>query len=50
MSERPRCRREDNIERDFKELGREVLDWIDLVCDRNSLWTVVNAVIDVRGP
>jgi hypothetical protein len=45
-----RGRKEDNIEMNFKELGREVLDWIELIWGRDRLWTVVNAVIVLRVP
>jgi hypothetical protein len=33
---RPRCRWEDNIEMDLRELGMGVMDWIDLAQDRNQ--------------
>jgi hypothetical protein len=32
---RPRCRWEDNIKIDLKEVGREGLDWIDMAQDRD---------------
>jgi len=31
---RPRCRWEANIKLDLQEIGRDVMDWIDLTHDR----------------
>jgi len=31
---RPRCRWEANIKLDLQEMGRDVMDWIDLAQDR----------------
>ena len=33
---RPRCRWEDNIKMDLKEVGCRGMDWIDLTQDRDS--------------
>jgi hypothetical protein len=32
---RPRCRSVDNIKMDLREIGWDVMDWIDLAQDRN---------------
>jgi hypothetical protein len=32
----PRSTREDNIKKDLKEIGREVLDWIRLAQDKDN--------------
>jgi hypothetical protein len=33
---RPRCRWEDNIRMDFREMGWEGVDWVHLAQDRNQ--------------
>jgi len=43
---RPRCRWEDNIKMDVKELGREGLGWIDLVEGRNKWWAAMNMAMN----
>jgi hypothetical protein len=48
--ERPRRRWEDNIRMDFRETGREGVDWIHLTKDRDQWWTVVNTVMNIRVP
>jgi hypothetical protein len=48
--ERPRPRWEDNIKMDLKEVGREGMDWIELVQDRDNWPALVNAVINHRVP
>jgi hypothetical protein len=47
---RPRLRWEDNIKMDLQEVGRGVLDWIDLVQDRERWRALVNAVMNLRVP
>jgi hypothetical protein len=47
---RPRRRWEGNIEIDLQELGGEVMEWIELVHDRDRWQTLVNAVINLRAP
>jgi len=46
----PRLRWEDNIEVYFKDVGWEVMDWIDLVRDRNKWRDLVTAVMNIRFP
>jgi hypothetical protein len=43
---RPRHRWEDNIKMDFQEVGG--MDWIDGAQDRDRLWALVNAVMNLR--
>jgi len=33
---------------DLQELGREGMDWIELVQDRDRWWTLVNVVMNIR--
>jgi hypothetical protein len=47
---RPRCRWEDDIKMDFREIGWGGMDWIDLAQDRNQLRALVNTVINLRVP
>ena len=47
---RPRRRWEDNIKMDLKEVGCEVIDWIDLPQAKDRWWTLVNVVISLRVP
>jgi len=35
---------------DLKEIGWESVDWNDLAKDRNTLWTVFNAVMNLWVP
>jgi len=44
--ERPRCRREDNIKMDVKELGQEGLGWIHLAEGRNKWWAAINMAMN----
>jgi hypothetical protein len=47
---RPRCRREDNIKMDLKEIGCEFMDWIELAQDRDMWQALVNAVMNLWVP
>jgi hypothetical protein len=47
-SGRPRLSWEDNIRMDFKEVGFEVVGWIDIDQNRDKVWDVVNAVMNLR--
>jgi hypothetical protein len=47
--EGPKCRREDNIKMDLREVGEDA-DWIDLAQDRDRGRTLVNAVMNLRDP
>jgi hypothetical protein len=48
--ERPRHRWEDNIKMDHQEVRCGSMDLIDLAQDRDSWWTLVNAVMNFRVP
>jgi len=47
---RPRHRWEDNIKMDLQELGCGLMDWIEVVQDRDMWRALVNAVMKVRVP
>ena len=47
---RHRRRWEDNIKVDFQELGFGVMDWIDLVQERDRWRALVSAVMNLRVP
>jgi hypothetical protein len=47
-SGRPRLSWEDNVRTDFNEIGFEVVDWISMAQNRDKVWAVVNAVMNVR--
>jgi hypothetical protein len=47
---RPRRRLEDNIEMDLREVGRGVMDWIDLTQDMDMWRALVNALLNLRVP
>jgi len=47
---RPRRRLGDNIKEDLQEVGREVMDRIDLAQDRDRWRAVLKAVINFRVP
>jgi hypothetical protein len=47
---RPRCRWEDNIKVDLKEVEWRGMDWIDLAQNRDRWQALVNAVMDLRVP
>jgi hypothetical protein len=46
---RPRRREEDNIKMDFREIGWDGMDWIDLAQDRDHWRAVVNTVMNLLG-
>ena len=48
--ERPRCRWEDYIKMDLKEVECGGRDWIELAQDKNRWRTLVNAVMNLRVP
>jgi hypothetical protein len=45
---RPRCRREDNIKLDLREIGINGANWIQLAQDRVQWWAFVNTVMNLR--
>jgi hypothetical protein len=45
---RPRCRWEDGIIMDLREIGLGVVDWIRLAQDRDRWRAVVSAVMNLR--
>jgi hypothetical protein len=47
---RPRCRWEDNIKMDLREVGFGDVDWIHLAQDRDTWQAVVYTVINLRVP
>jgi hypothetical protein len=47
---RPRRSWEYNIRMDFREIGWEVSDWIHLIQDRDQWRSLVNTVMNLRGP
>jgi hypothetical protein len=47
---RPRCRWEDNIKIDLREIGFGDVDWISLAQDRDRWRALVNTVMDLRVP
>jgi hypothetical protein len=47
---RLRCRWEDNIKTDLREIGWEVMDPLHLAQDRDQWWAFVNTVINLRAP
>jgi hypothetical protein len=47
---RPRRRWEVNVRIDLPEIVCGSVDWIDLAQDRDSWWSVVNAVMNIRVP
>jgi hypothetical protein len=47
---RPRCRWAVNIEMDLREIGWGVMDWIDLVQDRDQWRALVNTVMNLQVP
>jgi hypothetical protein len=47
---RPRCKWEDNIKIELKEVGWKDVDWIDMAQDRDRWRALVNAVMNLRVP
>jgi hypothetical protein len=47
---RTRRRWDDNNEMDNQEVGFECMGWIELAQDRDRWRTLVNAVMNLRGP
>ncbi|KAJ4431300.1 hypothetical protein ANN_19897 [Periplaneta americana] len=47
---RPRCRWEDNIRMDLREVGYDDRDWIDLAQDRDQWQAYVRAAMNLRVP
>jgi hypothetical protein len=47
---RPRHRWVDNIKIDLREIGRDVMDWIDLAQNRGRWRALVNTVMNLRVP
>jgi hypothetical protein len=48
--ERPRCRREDNIKMDLREIGFVDVDWIHWAQDRDRWRALVSTVMNLRVP
>ena len=47
---RPRCRWEDNIRMDLKEIGINTRNWVDSAQDRDYWRALVNAALNLRVP
>jgi hypothetical protein len=47
---RPRRGRVDNIKMDFRKIGWDGMDWIDLAQDRDQWRALVRTVINFRVP
>jgi hypothetical protein len=47
---RPRCRWEDNIRTDLREIGLEGVVWINLVQDRDRWQALVKTVMNLLVP
>jgi hypothetical protein len=47
---RPRCRWMNNIKMNLREVGRDGMDWIDLVQDRDQWRALMNTVMNFRVP
>jgi hypothetical protein len=47
---RTRCRWLDNTKMHLREIGRSVVDWIDLAQDRDRWRVLVNTVMNTRFP
>ena len=47
---RPRCRWEDNIRMDLKEIGINTRNWIDSAQDRDYWRALANAALNLRVP
>jgi hypothetical protein len=48
--ERPRRRWVNNIKVDFREIGWDNMDWIDVAQDRDKWGAVANTVMNLRVP
>jgi hypothetical protein len=46
---RQRCRWVDNMKTDRREMGWDVMDWIDLAHDRSQWMALVNMVMNFQG-
>ena len=47
---RPRCRWEDNVKMDLREVGCDPRDWITLAEDRDQWWAYVRAIMNLWVP
>jgi hypothetical protein len=47
---RPRCRWDDNIKMDLREIGINGVNWIQLAQARVQWWAFVNMVMKLRVP
>jgi hypothetical protein len=47
---RPRCRKIDNIKMDHREIGWDVMDWIDVAQDKDQWRVLVSMLIKFRVP
>jgi hypothetical protein len=47
---RPRRRWVDNIKMDLREIGWDVVDWIDMAQERDQWRALVNKVLNLRVP
>jgi hypothetical protein len=47
---RLRCRWEDNIRMDLREMGWEGMDWMNLAQDTDKWQVLVNTVMNLRVP
>jgi len=47
---RHRCRWEDNIRIDLREIGWKGVDWIHLTQNRNKWWALVNMAMNLWVP
>jgi hypothetical protein len=48
--ERPKCRWEDNIKLDLREIGIDGANWIWLAQDRVQWWAFVSTLMNLRVP
>ena len=46
----PRCKWQDNIKTDHKEVGCENMDWTNLDQNGGKWWTVVSTTMKIRAP
>jgi hypothetical protein len=47
---RPSTRWVDNMKMDFREIGWDGMDWIDLAQERGQWWALVNTVMSLPVP